>query len=108
MTLSSNEDFEPRRIGRSTREGMARSQFARIVRDKASSGLPPNVRTAESNRKFSSPQRVVVEVRVVRHRTSQRGRDSILRHVSYLSRESVSREPVGGRFYTAKENEIDA
>ncbi|MGD8450902.1 MAG: DUF3363 domain-containing protein [Phycisphaerae bacterium] len=54
------------------------------------------------------PQRVVVKVRIVRHRSPAKGRGSLRAHLSYLSREAVTRDPGSGRFYDAASNDLDA
>lgn len=99
MGTQPNDEIEPRRIGKSTREGMAPARGFRVG-GKGS-------RTRETTQHEPLPQRVSVKVRVVRHRSPPKGRSSLRAHIRYLSRESVAKDGVSGRFYDAKKDELD-
>lgn len=106
-----NGDLEPRRVGRSTREGM---QSNGGIRRGGRSGLRSGAMRRSGTRGFVSAgqyallQRVVIKTRVVRHRSAQRGRAALRAHLAYLSREAVTQDGVSGRFYDAKREDLDA
>jgi len=97
-------DEEPKRIGRTGRGGGQRPQSLHVSGSNARS----NARGQTTFERYARPQRVVVKTHVVRHRTPQKGRESITRHVRYLGRAAVTREAGSGRFYDGKRDELDA
>ncbi len=85
------------RLGRGPRGGTPRSATGRVAR--------PAGRDREG---FGRPQRVVVKVYVSRHRSPQLGRQSLVRHVRYLGRESALRDAPNVRFFDATREQLDA
>lgn len=108
MEPQPHDDLEPKRIGRSTREGLGPAQRLRSSTTGTSAQRGTGTAHSRGPGPRSLSQRVVVKVRVVRHRSPQKGRDSLRRHIGYLQREAAMREPGAGRFYDAKRDELNA
>jgi len=84
------------RLGRGPRGGSPQARTGRVSR--------PTGQFAAHAR----PQRVVVKVYVSRHRSPRLGRQSLVRHVRYLGRESALRDAPSVRFFDATREQIDA
>ncbi len=97
-------DEEPSRIARPGLGGGQPRQSLHVPSGSTPSGTP----SQSTSERYPRPQRVVVKAHVVRHRSSQKGRESITRHVRYLGREAVTRDAGSGRFFDAKRDELDA
>lgn len=93
-------DEEPKRIAR---PGLGGGQPRQSLHVPA-----PGASSQATSEQYPRPQRVVVKAHVVRHRSPQKGRESITRHVRYLGREAVTRDAASGRFFDAKRDELDA
>jgi type IV secretory pathway VirD2 relaxase len=104
MPTTPFNDEEPKRIGRTRRGGGQRSQPLHVP---GGSGRPES-RGPTTFEQYACLQRVVVKTHIVRHRSSQKGRASITRHVRYLTREAVTRDVGSGRFYDANRDDLDA
>jgi len=112
MPRKPNNDEEPKRIARSgLGGGQRRNRFhpphGKGTRSTAG-GRSSSSRGSTMFEQYARPQRVVVKTHIVRHRSPQKGRESITRHVRYLSREAVTRDPGSGVFYDAERDDLNA
>ena len=97
---------EPDRIAKMharRRDLSVRGQLARRLAGFKGRTRPAPSRSSGSGRM----QRVIVKTHVSRHRPGQ-ARGSLVRHASYLGRESASAEGKPGVFYDATRDEVDA
>jgi len=119
MARKPNNDEEPKRIARSGLGGGQRRNriHARCGRGARSTsggrslafhGASSAFHASATFDRYARPQRVVVKTHIVRHQTRQKGRASITRHVRYLGREAVTRDPGSGVFYDAKRDDLNA
>ncbi len=111
MASQPSDDLEPQRIGRSTRRGMAPAKRIRVGRAGTSRGRGASTASRDgfqSSNAPALPQRVVAKVRVVRHRSPSKGRDSMRAHLAYLTREAVQGVPDSGQFYDAQQDGVGA
>lgn len=112
MPRKPNNDEEPKRIARSGLGGGQRRNRFHVPHGHgarfAAGGRSSASRGSTTFEQYARPQRVVVKTHIVRHRSPQKGRESITRHVRYLGREAVTRDAGSGRFYDAKREDLDA
>jgi len=97
------EHIDPERIARLGRGPRGPSPKVPTSRTTKRSARPPTRFVA-----YGRPQRVVVKVYVARHRSPQAGRQSVLRHVRYLARDSALRNAPNVRFFDASREQLDA
>jgi type IV secretory pathway VirD2 relaxase len=88
-------------------EPSIRSQLARRLGGFRGRNAPKARRNTGPNSGMSRLQRVVVKVHVSRHRPGK-VHGSVLRHVSYIGRESASLDGQRGAFYDATQDGLDA
>lgn len=96
------EHIDPDRIGRLGRGPRGGSPRAPTG---GASGVPTHGHGRFGDQ--ARPQRVIVKVHAPLHRTPKMGRDSVVRHLRYLSRENALRDP-NVRFFDATRAQIDA
>lgn len=112
MPRKPSNDEEPKRIARTGLGGGQRGNRLHIPNGKGVRSAAGVKRSTSHGstvfEHYARPQRVVVKTHIVRHRSPQKGRASITRHVRYLSREAVTRDVGSGVFYDATRDDLDA